>query len=79
MSHGRRNWLDSGEDEPYTDRSLLGRMVEGVIIFAICCFLIKLGVSYLMSVKVPLIVISAILGTAVIIWRIYKRRAHDDY
>ncbi len=79
MSRKRRDWMDEREDDPYTERGLFGRIVEDVIIFAICCFLIKLGVSYLVSVKVPLIIISVILATIVIIWRVCKRRDHDDY
>lgn len=79
MSRRNRDWLDDRDDDPYTDRGLFGRIVEDVIIFAICCFLVKLGVSYLVSVKIPLIIISVILAIIVIIYRVYKRRDHDDY
>ena len=79
MSRRNRDWLDERDDDPHTDRGLFGRLVEDVIIFAICCFLVKLGVSYLVSVKVPLIVISVILTIIVIIYRVHKRRDHDDY
>jgi len=79
VSRRNRDWLDDRDDDPYTDRGLFGRIVEDVIIFAICCFLVKLGVSYLVSVKVPLIIISVILATIVIIYRVYKRKDHDDY
>lgn len=79
MSRRNRDWWGDRDDDPDTDRGLFGRIVEDVIVFAICCFLIKLGVSYLVSVKIPLIIISAILATAVIIYRICKRRDHDDY
>lgn len=79
MSRRNRDWLDERDDDPHTDRGLFGRLVEDVIIFAICCFLIKLGVSYLVSVKIPLIIISVILAIIVIIYRVYKRKDHDDY
>lgn len=79
MSRRNRNWLDDQDDDPYTDRGLFGRIVEDVIIFAICCFLVKLGISYLVSVKIPLIIISVILAIIVIIYRVYKRKDHDDY
>lgn len=79
MSRRNRNWLDERDDDPHTDRSLFGRLVEDVIIFAICCFLVKLGVSYLVSVKIPLIIIAVILAIIVIIYRVYRRRDHDDY
>ena len=79
MSRRNRDWLDDRGDDPYTDRGLFGRIVEDVIVFAICCFLVKLGVSYLVSVKIPLIVISVILAIIVIIYRVYRRRDHDDY
>ena len=79
MSRRNRNWLDDQDDDPYTDRGLFARLVEDVIIFAICCFLLKLGISYLVSVKIPLIIISVILAIIVIIYRVYKRKDHDDY
>ena len=63
-----------------TDRSLFSRIVEGVIVFVICCFLIHLGVEYILAVKVPLLIIAAIVAMIVIIWRVYKwRKHHDDY
>ncbi|MDY6366333.1 MAG: hypothetical protein SPL18_06730 [Oscillospiraceae bacterium] len=79
MLRRNRDWLDERDDDPPTDRGLFGRLVEDVIIFAICCFLVKLGVSYLVSVKVPLIIIAVILVIIVIIYRVYRRRDHDDY
>ena len=79
MSRRNRDWLDERDDDPYTDCGLFTRIVEDVILFAICCFLVKLGVSYLVSVKIPLIIIAVILATIVIIYRVYKRRDHDDY
>lgn len=79
MSRRNRDWLDERDDDPHTDRGLFGMLVENIIIFAICCFLVKLGVSYLVSVKVPLIIIAVILVIIVIIYRVYRRRDHDDY
>ena len=79
MSRKTTNRYQEREDESDTERSLFARIVEDVIVFVICCFLVKLGVSYLVSVKIPLIVISAILATVVIIIRVCKWRNHDDY
>ena len=62
-----------------TDRSLFSRIVEAVIIFVVCCFLIKIGVGYLLSVKVPLIIVGAIGIGSIIVWRISKWRRRGDY
>ena len=77
----RRNgsWYEDREKDPDTDRSLFSRIVEGVIVFAVCCFLVKLGVSYILAVRIPLIVISVTLGIIYITYRAYKRRDRDDY
>lgn len=79
MSRRNRDWLDERDDDPHTDRGLFGRIVEDVIIFAICCFLLKTGVSYLVSVKVPLIIIAVIFAIGIIIYRVCRRRDRDDY
>ena len=68
------------DNDIHTDRGLLTRIIEGVIIFAILAFVIKLGVEYILSVKVPLIIIAVICGAVVIGYRIYRaKRDHDDY
>lgn len=68
------------EKDADTDRSLFSRIVEVVIVFVICCFLVRLGVEYILAVKVPLIIIAVIVGLAVVGWRAYKwRKHHDDY
>ena len=67
------------EIEPDTD-SLLGRIFGNVILFAVCCYLIRLGVCYLVSVRVPLIIIAVIVGIIAITIRVYKwRNDHDSY
>ena len=67
------------KDEP-TERGLLSRIVESVIIFAILAFALKLGVDTIVSVKIPLLIIAVIICAAVIGYRIYKhKRDHDDY
>lgn len=67
------------EKEPETD-SLFGHIFETVILFAVGCYLVKLGVCYLVSVRVPLIIITVILGIIVTIYRVYKwRNDHDSY
>lgn len=67
------------EIEPDTD-SLLGRIFGNVILFAVCCYLIRLGVCYLVSVRVPLIIIAVIVGIIAITLRVYKwRNDHDSY
>lgn len=65
--------------DPDTEHGLFTKIAEDVVVFAFCCYLIKLGVSYLVSVKVPLIIISAILVLLTIIYRVYRKREHDDY
>lgn len=71
----------SGEkDKSDTDRSLFGRLVEGVIVFCICVFAIKIAIETLICIRVPLIVIGVTVATIVIIYRTYKwRRDRDDY
>ena len=65
--------------DPDTD-SLLGRIVGDVILFAVCCYLVKLGVCYIVSIRVPLIIIGVIVGISAISLRIYKwRNDHDNY
>ena len=70
----------SGEkDKSDTDRSLFGRLVEGVIVFCICVFAIKIAIETLICIRVPLIVIGVTVATIVIIYRTYKwRRDRDD-
>jgi hypothetical protein len=76
--HGRSKYADETDDAD-TEHGLFTKIAEDVVVFAICCYLIKLGVSYLVSVKVPLIIISAILIILAIIYRVYRKREHDDY
>ena len=65
--------------DPDTE-SIIGHIVKGVILFVVCCYLVNLGVCYLVSVRVPLIIIAVIVGTIVVIFRIYKwRKDHDNY
>ena len=79
MTRKNSGQRDGKDEEANTERSLFTRLVESVIVFVICCFLVKQGVSYLISVRIPLIIISVILVTIVIIYRVCKRRSHDDY
>ena len=66
--------------DPDTERGLFARIAEDAILFAIACFLLKLGVGYLLTVKIPLIIIAAIAGIAVIGYRTWQwRKRHDDY
>ncbi len=71
----------SGEkDKSDTDRSLFGRLVEGVIVFCICVFAIKIAIETLICIRVPLIVIGVTAAIIVIIYRTWKwRRDRDDY
>lgn len=67
------------EDDPDT-RSLFTRLLEGAIALAICCYLLRLGVCWLLSVKIPLLVIAVLVGVAMISYRVYRwRKHHDDY
>ena len=63
-----------------TDRSLFARIAEAAVVFAICGFLVRQAVESILAVKVPLIVITAIVGLVFISWRAYRwRKKHDDY
>ena len=65
--------------DPDTD-SLLGHIFENVILFAVCCYLVKLSICWLVSVRVPLLIIAAIVGIIAITLRVYKwRNDHDNY
>ena len=73
-------FLDDKKDaDPNTDRGLLGKLLDTAIVFAISAFLIYLGVEYIISVRVPLLIIGAIAITIYIIFRAARRRHHDDY
>ena len=68
------------DKDDHTERGFLSRIIEGVIIFAILAFALKLGVDAIVSVKIPLLIIAVILCIAVIGYRVYKhKRDHDDY
>lgn len=80
MQRKSNGLFSEDKTEPGTERSLFSRIAEAVIVFAICCFLVKLGVGYILSVKVPLIVITAIVAIIVISYRAWRwRKHHDDY
>ena len=66
-------------DDDNDRRSLFEWLVESIILFALGCFVLRLGILWILSVKVPLIVISVIVGAIVIIFRIcsWKGRHHD--
>lgn len=67
-------------DDPDTDRGLFSWLVEAVVVFAVCCFLLRLGVCWLVSVKDPLIIIAVIIVLAyMVISFIRWRKHHDDY
>lgn len=76
MSRKNNLW---DEDDPDT-RSLVSRLIEDAIVFVICCFLLRLGVCWLLSVKIPLLVIAVTVGVAIISYRVYRwRKHHDNY
>ena len=75
-----RNTRYNKDDDPDTDRGLLSRIAEDAILFATACFLLKLGIGYLLSVKIPLIIIGVIAISIVIGFRTWRwRKRHDDY
>ncbi len=54
--------------------------MEGVIVFCICVFAIKIAIETLICIRVPLIVIGVTAAIIVIIYRTWKwRRDRDDY
>ena len=56
------------------------KLIEDVVAFVICCYLVRLGVCWLLSVRVPLLVITVSAGIAVLAYRVYRwRRYHDHY
>lgn len=60
-------------------RSLLSRIVEGVIVFCICVILLRYAIEILISIHVPLLVIVVIAAIIVIGYRVYKwKRQHHD-
>ena len=68
------------KDKSDTDRGLFGKLVEGVIVFCICVFALKIAIETLICIRVPLIVIGVIAVIIIIIYRTYKwRRDRDDY
>ena len=61
-------------------RGIFGKIVEDVIVFVICSYLIRLGVYYILEVKIPLIIIAVIVAIVIIGLRAYRwRKHHDDY
>lgn len=60
---------NSEKDKSDTDCSLFGRLVEGVIVFCICVFAIKIAIETLICIRVPLIVIGVTAAIIVIIYR----------
>lgn len=78
----RKNNGQRGEkdEEADTNRGLFAGIVEGVVTFAICCFLIELGVNCILAVRIPLLIMSAIIVIIFIIYRIWRWKGrHDDY
>ena len=70
---------EKDEDAP-TERSLLARIMEDVIVFAICCFLVKWGVGCILAVRVPLIIMAVCLLVGLICFRVIRwKDQHDDY
>ena len=72
---------DSKEDDP--PYGIFIRIIENLILFAAACYLLRLGISWLISVRVPLLVVAISLVIIVIFFRTYRwnrwRRHHDDY
>ena len=82
MKTRNRNCNHNGDESEVhdMDRSLFSRIVEVVIAFAVCCFLVKLGISYLVSIRIPLIIIAVILAVVVIAYRLHRWKGrHEDY
>ena len=68
------------KDPLHTERGLLTRIIEGVIVFVVLGFAIKYGVEAITSVRIPLLIIAAVCIILFIGYRIYKyMRDHNDY
>lgn len=66
--------------EADTERSLLTRLFEDVVVFLVGAYLLRLGVYYILDIKIPLIIIAVIVGIVIIGYRSYRwRKHHDDY
>ena len=70
--------MNRKDAEDHTERSLFTRIVEAVIIFAVCCYLVRLGVNWLISVRTPLIVIAVTVGIGIITYRLWRWRQDRD-
>ncbi|MBQ2695079.1 hypothetical protein IJG04_00350 [Candidatus Saccharibacteria bacterium] len=79
MSKRRTKSVHADSDESDTDRGFFGKFMETVILFFICVMLLRIAVMYLVSIRVPLIIIGSVIGIAVISYRIHKWRNRDDY
>lgn len=68
------------DTEPDTEGGLFERFIESAILFAVCGYLIKLGVCWIISVRIPLLIIAAIAVIITLIIRYIKwRNDHDRY
>lgn len=68
------------KDKSDTDRSLLDRFIEGVIVFFISALFIKISIGYILSVRLPLLIIVGVATIITVLYRIHKWKGrHDDY
>ena len=72
-------WNDDKKDKDDTERSLLTRLFEGVLVICACSYLLRLAISYILSVKVPLIILSVIVGIIYIAIKTSHWRKRNDY
>lgn len=79
MSKKSSSWFFDSDPEPHTEKSLPTRLMEGVIVFSLACFVLKWGVESVLAVRVPLIIIAVIALIIFVACRVYKRRRHDEY
>lgn len=80
MKGQKTTLLGEKDGDPDTDRGLFAKLAEDAILFVICCFLVRLGVCWLVSVRIPLIIIAATVGISIIACRIHEwRKNHDGY
>lgn len=77
--HRQTSWWSADDPEPETEKGPLSKLLEGMIAFALACFALKLGIEGIVSVRVPLMVIAAVVLVVFIVYRVYKRSRHNDY
>jgi fatty acid desaturase len=60
--------------EPETPKNFIVRLLEGAAMFALACFLLKLGIALIQQIWWILLIIAVVVGGGVIAYRLWKNR-----